>query len=95
MQVCARVYTGKCRYVLRCSSAKDGAEPAIHSLATPVVSVTWLGWHVWCVSLCTLLWVSNVGPLIRLEAPRARVSPQVGSCGVAPRDRNSATSEPR
>lgn len=54
MQVCARVYTGTCRYVLRCSSAKDGAEPAIHSLATPVVSKTWLGWHV-CVTLYTLV----------------------------------------
>lgn len=61
MQVCARVYMGACRCVRACafptavvSSAKGGAEPAIHSLATPVVSATWLGWHV-CVTLHSLV----------------------------------------
>lgn len=53
------------------------------------------GWAGKCVPFCTLLWVSSVGPLMRLEAPRARVSLQLESCGVAPGDRNSATSEPR
>lgn len=58
--MCAHVYMGACRCVRACafptavvSSAKGGAEPAIHSLATPVVSATWLGFT--CVSLCTLV----------------------------------------
>ena len=61
MQLCAHVYTGACRYVrasafptVVVSSAKGGAEPEIHSLATPLVSATWLGWHV-CATLHTLV----------------------------------------
>ena len=94
MQVCARVYTGACRYVLRWSHQQRMGQ----NRRFTVWPLPWFlrpGWAGTYVSLCTLLWVSNVGPLIRLEAPRARVSPQLGSCGVAPGDRNSATSEPR
>ena len=54
MQVCARVYTGACRYVLRWSHQQRMGQNRRFSLATPVVSATWLGWHV-CVTLHTLV----------------------------------------